>query len=457
MQNMNAKLRRGCLVLVGALILASCGGGGGSPAVTVPMLISIALSPLSASLAPGGTQQVTVTGTNSDNTTQVLPASGETFESSNTAVATVSAAGLISVAADASVGSTATISATDTASGLMSSTANSTVVTVSSAASGPPTATSVTAATATAADNAMCSAITPFYWEIGDKSTALASASIGTPLVVSSTRVSIASASKWIYGTYVVQLRGSAAKLTAQDITFMNFTSGYNNMPTDITGSACPAPASGPNTVNVCLEQTDPSNGLPYTYQDPATVGAFDYGSAHLENHASLYGGLGDIPVGTLGSTIAGLLDPSGNFLYTEPLMAGGIFTSSNDYVLVLRGILSGVLFMRDALGTNPVCTRPSAPNCNAVFSPIPEAWHYSIAHWVEDDPTTHGDGAFSSAGAYGFYPWIEASKAYYGIISRQTTAVGSGEQAGYASAQCGRLIRHAWDTGVEQAGAIPD
>jgi hypothetical protein len=73
----------------------------------------------------------------------------------------------------------------------------------------------------------------------------------------------------------------------------------------------------------------------------------------------------------------------------------------------------------------------------------------------VEDDPTTNGDGAFSSPGAFGFYPWIEASKNYYGVISRQAGS-GNGEQEGYASAQCGRLIRHAWDPGAQQTGAIP-
>jgi hypothetical protein len=316
------------------------------------------------------------------------------------------------------------------------------------------------AATATATNNALCAAITPFYWEIGDKTGALASGSIGTNAsgnpVVGSTRVPIASASKWMYGAYVVQLRGSAAALSAQDVNFMHFTSGYTSMGDSVTTVACPAPATGPNTVNVCLARTNPSSGLPYTYQDPTTVGTFDYDSGHLENHASLYGGLGDVPVAQLGTTVANLLGSNIDFLYTEPLMAGGIFTSSNDYTKVLRNILSGSLFMHDALGTSPVCTWPSSSGCNATFSPIPEAWHYSIAHWVEDDPATNGDGAFSSAGAFGFYPWIEASKIYYGIISREAGPA-TGVQQGYASVQCGRLIRRAWDTGAEQTGTLPN
>ena len=43
---------------------------------------------------------------------------------------------------------------------------------------------------------------------------------------------------------------------------------------------------------------------------------------------------------------------------------------------------------MHDALGTHAVCTNP-ATCANAEFAPSPpgESWHYSIGHWVEDDP----------------------------------------------------------------------
>jgi hypothetical protein len=447
--------------LLPLLAVAACGGGGGTEGPAMLTLESIALSPLRVSLAPGATQQLTVTGTYSGGTTQVLSASDETFTSSDTNVATVSAAGVVTVAAGATVGATATVSATDNASGIATAAGASTVVTVSAAASsGPPTANSLQAAKATATDNALCTAIVPFYWEIGDKTGALASGTFGTDAqgnpISGATRFSVASASKLIYGAYIVQIRGSAAALTAQDINFMHFTSGYTNMGDVVNSSECPTPADGsPDTVNACLALTNPANGLPYSYQNPQTEGTFDYDSGHLENHASLYGGLGDVPVAQLGPMIADELATNITFLYTEPLMAGGIFTSSDDYTTVLRNILSGALAMRDALGTSPVCTRPSAPGCNATFSPIPEAWHYSIAHWVEDDPSTNGDGAFSSPGAFGFYPWIDAQKTYYGVISREASS-GNGEQQGYASAQCGRLIRHAWDTGVEQTGAIP-
>jgi len=325
-----------------------------------------------------------------------------------------------------------------------------------------PTATSLSAATDTANNNALCSAIAPFYWEIGNDKGALASGSVGVDStgspVTTSTKVSIASASKWVYGTYIVQVRGSAAALTAQDIPFLNFTSGYTNMTTSLTSSDCPPPASGADTVNACLTQINPANGQPFSFQVPNTIGFFDYNSGHLENHASQLGGLGDTANSDLGTVVGQELGANIDFIYTEPLIAGGIYTSASVYAQILQGILSGALAMHDALDTGAVCTQPSAPGCNAVFSPIPEAWHYSIAHWIEDDPSTHGDGAFSSPGAFGFYPWIEASKAYYGLVSREAPPAGvSGEQQGYASVKCGRLIRHAWDTGAEQTGNIPN
>ena len=419
-----------------------------------PTLESIALSPLTARLAPLGTQQLAVTALYSDGSTKPVAATGATYKSSNPAVASVSPTGLVSVAAGAAVGAVATISASDNSADATTSTAASTVITVTTAGIGP-TPTSVAAANATVQSNPLCGTpITPFYWEIGDQNGALISGSVGAdttgaPVLVT-TKLSIASASKWIYSTYVTQLRGSASKLTAQDVNFLHFTSGYDNM--DNQGTACPA-SNNPNTVNQCLTRTNPQ-GASFSAQNTATIGSFYYNGGHMENHASQLTPLGPVAVGSLASSMLPLLGSGINLVYTEPLMSGGILTTAQDYATVLRRVLDGSLAMHDALGTSPVCTLPSA-SCNASFTPIQEAWHYSIGHWVEDDPTVHGDGAFSSPGAFGFYPWIDATKTYYGVIAR-AQQTGTGEQQGYASAQCGRLIRHAWMTGVEQTQTIP-
>ncbi len=319
---------------------------------------------------------------------------------------------------------------------------------------GSPTANSAAAASATAENNPLCVAIEPYYWEIGNKLERLISGSVGTSpdgsQIAVSTELNVASAAKFVYGTYIVQVRGGSANLTDNDIEFLTFLSGYTNMGNATTVN-CPA-SDSPDTVNTCLQQLNPSNGLPYDYQNPSTAGVFDYDSGHIENHASLYGGLGDIVYRSLGSVISAQLGAGVDFEYTEPLLGGGIRTTAKQYGAMLRHVLSGSLYMLEALGTNQVCTLPSS-TCSAVYSPIPEAWHYSIAHWVENDPNTNGDGAFSSPGALGFYPWIEAKKKYYGMISR---ANNTSANEGYYSAECGRLIRAAWDTGVQQTGTVP-
>jgi hypothetical protein len=85
-------------------------------------------------------------------------------------------------------------------------------------------------ATAQSGSNA-CAPVRPFYWEIGDGGGALASGSVGNagdaPYTANS-QMSIASASKWLYAAYVAQRRAGA--MTAQDIQFLNFRSGYVGM-----------------------------------------------------------------------------------------------------------------------------------------------------------------------------------------------------------------------------------
>ena len=105
----------------------------------------------------------------------------------------------------------------------------------------------------------------------------------------------------------------------------------------------------------------------------------------------------------------------------------------------------SGQLKIAALLGTHPVCTNPHTCS-DAVYTPIPtESDHYSIGHWVEDDPAV-GDGAFSSAGKFGFYPWIAHDKAWWGVVARDVR--NGDEQEGVASMKCGRRIRAAWVAG---------
>ena len=285
-----------------------------------------------------------------------------------------------------------------------------------------PTVAQRTAAAASAAASAPdCVAVQPFYWSIGDAGGKLADASMGASPPTPQTIMSIASASKLVYGAYVAEQRGGV--LTDADVHFLNFVSGYTDF------SSC----QPGQTVDDC--EAYQANG---TYE-AANDGKFFYGGGHMEKHAA-DNGLGAQDSAALAATINASLGTT--FAYSQPQLAGGIYTNAANYGAFLQRIVSGQLKMRALLGTHPVCTNPSTCS-NAVYTPIPsESDHYSIGHWVEDDPAA-GDGAFSSPGAFGFYPWIAGDKTWWGVVARSVAA--SDEQVGVASMKCGRRIRAAW------------
>ena len=184
--------------------------------------------------------------------------------------------------------------------------------------------------------------------------------------------MSIASASKWVYSTYVVQRH--AGVLSATDIKFLTFSSGYTNF------ADLPAVTQ---TVQECVDYQ--SNGV-YT---PANDGKFAYNGGHMQKHAALAG------LGTARQCRARDRDPGPSrqrhrdSTYGQPQLAGGIATDADDYAaLPAQDPARRAEDARQRSEPMPVCTNP--PTCpTAVVTPSPpgERWHYSIGHWVEDDP----------------------------------------------------------------------
>ena len=243
--------------------------------------------------------------------------------------------------------------------------------------------------------------------------------------------MSLASASKWLYGAYVVQLRQAA--LTDEDVKYLTFRSGYTQFSRCLPGQ----------TVNGCVAYQN--NGVHAGFTD----GKFSYGGGHMQKHASL-NGMGALGNAGLAAEIQSQIGDELGLHYSQPQLAGGGVSTPDGYARFLRKLLDGSLQMGALLGSHAVCTNPdTCPPGEAVNTPVPsaESWHYSIGHWVEDDPVV-GDGAFSSAGAFGFYPWIDASKTWYGIVARVAV---NDSGIGLASARCGRLIRKAWVEKVAQ------
>jgi hypothetical protein len=297
-----------------------------------------------------------------------------------------------------------------------------------------------TAATRTAeSGTGLCADIRPFHWQIGNANGSIVSgapAKLGNAITYSAqTEMPIASASKWLYAAYVAQRRAGA--LTAEDIQFLTFRSGY----TTFAATGC-----DPNdTVASCVARS--TNGT----LTPANVGRFFYDGAHMQKHASLPApgvDLGAKDNASLATQMRLVLGTEINLAYTSPQLAGGVRTSAADYATFLRKILKLQLNIATLLGTSATCTNlASCPT--AVYTPTPAdvRWEYSVGHWIENDPTT-GDGSFSSPGAFGFYPWINKERTLYGIVARFDANTPG---ASMASARCGALIRKAYVTAIPQ------
>jgi hypothetical protein len=296
------------------------------------------------------------------------------------------------------------------------------------------------AARLTAEKSAACVAAQPFYWELGNATQPLAGGKAGDNAPGRGTEMAIASASKWLYGAFVAERR--QGQLTAEDVKFLHFQSGYTYY------HVCRRDQS----VAACQESLLNGRGR----KNPATENRFDYNGGHMQQHAVLMG-LGSFGPDGLALAVKQALAPAlgldWRFSYSQAMPAGGGVTSAAEYSRFLRALLDDRLQLGRLLGTQAVCTNPQTCPNEAVKTPIPstESWHYSMGHWVEDDPQV-GDGAFSSPGAFGFYPWVSADRRLYGIVAReQRNGVLDGdasEKPAAASVACGREIRAAWMDG---------
>ncbi len=294
----------------------------------------------------------------------------------------------------------------------------------------PPTSTSAQAAEATAQTHTSCTDIAPFYWEIGDVAGVLASGQVGSG-VTAQTPLNIASASKWPFAAYVVQKYG----VRDQDIPFLRFTSGYSNFDN--------AECRSNSTVAECM-----NGGV---NADEAGAGTFHYQGGHMQQLAVNLG-LGSMRNDGLGAEVVGVLAAAAE--YWSPQPPGGMRMTPASYAQFLREMLDSRLSLGTQLGTHAVCTQ-RGPTCTNVSDNVymPEPFFYSLGHWVETNPNAVGGSAnyaYSSAGAFGFYPWIDAERKLYGMVAREEFLSASTRQ-GYASLICGRLIRWAWKTGVQQ------
>lgn len=299
------------------------------------------------------------------------------------------------------------------------------------------------AAAEAAAAGKNCRAAGTFYWEVGDQSGAAAGGTRGAA-PAATTAIPVASGSKLLFAAYVVQYRGGAPNLGADEIAYLSMQQGYTRGP-------C---VRGANVLS-CFDK------LGGSVQDAADIGKFYYSGGQMQALASL--GLDQTLSADTSSELAGAVGamlgfPAGTLSYDAPSVSGQAVISASDYGAFLRQILSGSLLMSQALGFDPVCTSTATdasgqPVCPSAVSAPPapdgQVWQYSLGHWVEKDPVSgDGDGAFNSIGEFGFYPWIDASKTYYGIVAR---AWDLSPMAYKDAVICGQAIRTAFISGTAQ------
>lgn len=296
----------------------------------------------------------------------------------------------------------------------------------------------IAAITATANSTiGLCADIRPFYWEIGDRLGGVAGGSVNRAGSATSysaqTTMPIGAASQWMYAVYVSQRR--QLMLTSDDIASLTLRSGY----TTFSASICDAS----DTVEQC--GTRGTNGV----LTAANVGKFSYGSGHLQQHARQpapgmnLGGLSSVALAT---ELRRVLGTDIDLSFATPQPAEGIRITPSGYALFLQKILGSKLRFGFLLGSSATCTNPGTCS-TAISTPLATDmnWSFSLGHWVESDGLT-GDGAFSSPGALGFYPWINAAADTYGIVARVDSAGGI-----LPSARCGARLRNAWFTAVAQ------
>ncbi|MCY1041551.1 serine hydrolase [Corallococcus sp. bb12-1] len=172
----------------------------------------------------------------------------------------------------------------------------------------------------------------------------------------------------------------------------------------------------------------------------------FDYGGVHLQVAARMaevvtHKGWNTLFTQTL-ATPLGL--PSGVTYYTaptqmlgttNPLVAGGLRASMNEYAKLLAlvfhrgryaGLEKGTLTLFTAQTREPY---PSVTVGNSPMQDVGYPYRYGLTAWLECSPVPAlGCPSISSPGAFGWTPWLDRDAGYYAILGMQ---LGAGDATG--------------------------
>ena len=195
----------------------------------------------------------------------------------------------------------------------------------------------------------------------------------------------------------------------------LSFTSGFNVPETDdrcITDGAA--------TMQACAKEFF-ERGL-----DTEPGAAFAYGPAHLQ----IAGAMAEAATGKRFQDLFSLevAAPAGMSNNTElrfpgpenPRLSGGGFATPDDYGRFLSALLDGRL-LRD-IATYTADRTNGLPMINSPMGST-SSWHYALASWRECDGPVYSGGCaaesvVSSPGAFGWTPWIDFGRGYWGLVA---------------------------------------
>ena len=259
-------------------------------------------------------------------------------------------------------------------------------------------------------------------------------------------RVAIASASKMVAGVVLFRLidkgylsldsttasvlgwSGAQGSITLRHL--LSFTSGLD--------PSHPCTLLPNITLAECVERIATTTPL------AAPGSRFDYGSTHLHVAARM----AEVAVGRTWNDIfaAELVQPLGLptdlAYYTgplqgngtiNPLIAGGLRASMNDYARVLRLVYDkGVWQGAPLLGPALFDLQSREPYPNVVIGNSPARGtgldaRYGLTAWLECSTPSTGCASISSPGAFGFTPWLDRDERYFAILGMEYTQNSAG------------------------------
>lgn len=254
-------------------------------------------------------------------------------------------------------------------------------------------------------------------------------------------RVAVASASKLISGLVLLDAV-ARGELTLESTTASVL--GWTGVHGTITLRHLLSFTSGMENENGCT-----FNPLVTLSSCVATIAAvpmraapgtrYDYGSTHLHVAARM----AEVVTGKTWNTlfrerIADPLNlPTGVRYFTfpnqgigeaNPLVAGGLRASAREYARMLAlayqlgrydgvTIGSAALLLAQAREPYPGVTIGASPAVN-----LGQSFRYGLSAWLECNSPAAGCAVISSAGAFGFTPWLDRDARYYATIAMEQT-----------------------------------